>query len=73
VYYKKNLPALAVGPIQESLRKRPQAAEVLVHLGLTYAKLGDKSKARESLERALKIDPRVGRDEVKRVLASASE
>jgi tetratricopeptide (TPR) repeat protein len=57
VYYKKNLPALAVGPFQESLKKRPDTAEVLYHLGLAYAKMGDNSKAREALEHALKLDP----------------
>ena len=66
IYYKKDLPSLAVGPLEDSLRKRPDAAEVLYHLGLTYAKLGDKAKAREALERALKLDPTVGGDEARR-------
>jgi len=57
IYYKKNLPALAVAPFQESLKKRPDTPEVLYHLGLAYAKMGDNSKAREALERALKLDP----------------
>ena len=51
---------MAVGPIQDSLRKRPDVPEVLYHLGMTYAKLGDKAKARETLERALKLEPKVG-------------
>jgi tetratricopeptide (TPR) repeat protein len=57
VYYKKNLPALAIPPFEESLRKRPDTPEVLYHLGLAYAKVGDHAKARESLERALKLKP----------------
>ena len=73
VYYKKDLPSLAVKPLEESLRKRPDNAEVLYHLGLTYAKLGDKTKARDALERALKLDPNVGGDEAKRTLAAVSQ
>jgi tetratricopeptide (TPR) repeat protein len=72
IYYKKDMPALAVKPLQESLRKRPDNAETLFHLGLTYAKLGDKARARDTLERALKLDPKVGGDEARRVLASVS-
>ncbi len=72
IYYKKDLPSLAVGPLQESLTRRPNAPEVLYHLGMTYAKLGDKPKAREALERALKLDPKIGGDEARRTLASVS-
>ena len=72
IYYKKGLPALAVKPLEDSLRKRPDVAEVLYHLGLTYAKLGDNAKARETLERALKLDPKIGGDQSRRVLASVS-
>ncbi len=73
IYYKKDMPSLAVRPFQDSLAKRPNVAEVLYHLGLTYAKLGDKAKARDSLDRALKIDPKVGGDEALRLAASLSE
>jgi tetratricopeptide (TPR) repeat protein len=40
IYYKKDLPKLAVGPLDDSARKLPNVAEVHYHLGLTYAKLG---------------------------------
>ncbi len=74
VYYKKDLPALAVKPLESALKQLPNNAELLVHLGLTYAKLGEKAKARETLERALKLDPRVvGAEEAKRTLASVSQ
>jgi tetratricopeptide (TPR) repeat protein len=72
IYYKKDLPSLAVTPLEESLRKRPDRAVVLFHLGLSYAKLGDKTKSRNALERALKLDPTVGGDEARRVLADVS-
>ena len=65
IYYKKDLPSLAVRPLEDSLRKRPDVRRVLYHLGMTYAKLGDKAKAREALERALKLDPKIGGDEAR--------
>ena len=71
IYYKQDLPALAVTPLESAVKQLPNHAELLVHLGLTYAKLGQNAKARRTLERALKLDPRVvGADEAKRVLAS---
>jgi len=70
IYYKKDLASLAIKPLEESLSKRPDNAEVLYHLGLSHAKLGDNAKARESLTAALKLDPNVGGGEAKRVLAS---
>jgi Flp pilus assembly protein TadD len=73
IYYKKNLMSLAVRPLRDSLRKRPDNAEVLYHLGMTYAKLGDEVNARGTLERALQLDPKIGGDEAKRALASVSQ
>ena len=64
---------LAVGPLEDSIKKRPNAPLVLYHLGLTYAKLGDKAKARVALERAVKLDPKVGGDEARRTLALVSQ
>jgi tetratricopeptide (TPR) repeat protein len=71
-YFKKDLPLLAVRPLVDSLRKRPDAAPVLYHLGMAYAKLGDKAKARGALERALKLDPTVGGSEARQALAMVS-
>jgi tetratricopeptide (TPR) repeat protein len=71
VYYKKNLPALAIPPLEESLRKRPDTPEVLYHLGLAYAKMGDAGKARETLERALALKPAfAGHDVARQTLNS---
>ncbi len=72
VYYKKGMTRLAVSAFEESLKKRPDVPEVLFHLGLAQAKLGENAKARATLERALKLDPRVGGGEAQRVLASVS-
>jgi tetratricopeptide (TPR) repeat protein len=73
VYYKKDLASLAVGPLEESLKRRPDNAEVLYHLGLTHAKLGNKDKARAALQRALVLDPSVGGGEAQRALAALSQ
>jgi len=73
VYYKKGLPSLAVRPLEDSLRKLPDTAEVLYHLGMTYAKLGDKAKARDALGRALKLNPGMGGDDARQALLSVSQ
>ena len=73
VYYKKDMASLALRPLQDSLRRRPDVPEVLYHLGMTYAKLGDKPKARETLARALKLNPKVGGGEAGQTLALVSE
>ena len=71
VYYKKSLPSLAIGPLRESVNQRPDQPEVLYHLGLTYAKLGDKAKAKQTLQRALDLNPRfVGSESARQTLAS---
>ena len=75
IYYKKDLPSMAVGPLEASLKRLrtpAEQAEVLYHLGLTYAKLGDKAKARNALESALKLNPQAGGTEARRVLATLS-
>ena len=57
-------------PFEESLKKRPDNAEVLYHLGLSYAKTGDKAKAREALERSLRVQPPAARQRRRQTLAS---
>ena len=63
---------MALKPLEDSATKQSGVAEVLYHLGMTYAKLGEKAKARQTLERALKLDPNIGGEEARRVLASVS-
>jgi tetratricopeptide (TPR) repeat protein len=58
IYYKKDLASLAIPPLEDSLKKRPSDASVLYHLGMSYAKIGDKAKSREALQRALKLNLR---------------
>ena len=71
IYYKKNLPALAIPPLQQAVDKDPKNAGYLVHLGLSYAKAGNKDRARTSLNEALRIDPNLPEAaEAKRVLGA---
>jgi len=74
VYYKKDLAAMAVRPLEESLAKKPGNPEILYHLGMTYAKVGEKGKARDALARALKGNPQMAAAETARqTLASVSQ
>jgi Flp pilus assembly protein TadD len=70
IYYKKNLPQIAVSALQDSVAAAPGNATFQYHLGLTYARLGDKVKARAALERALQLDAQFdGAADARRVLA----
>jgi tetratricopeptide (TPR) repeat protein len=57
IYYKRNLPALAVEPLEQSVRSDPKNPVYQYHLGMSYLRLGDKQKARVALEQALKLQP----------------
>lgn len=71
IHYKKDMPNLAVRPLEESLEKRPDSPEVLYHLGMVHAKLGNEAKARASLQRALELNPNFnGSDVARQTLAS---
>jgi tetratricopeptide (TPR) repeat protein len=57
VYYKKQLPALAVSAFEQAVQKAPRNPEFQYHLGLAYAQSGDTQKARRALEEALRLSP----------------
>jgi Tfp pilus assembly protein PilF len=73
IHYKKELPALAIKSFEEAIKKQPNYADAHYHLGMTYVKLADRTKARESLDRALKLDPKIGGEEARRMLAFVSQ
>jgi tetratricopeptide (TPR) repeat protein len=58
IYYKKGLHAQAVSAFRESAQQQPNRATFQFHLGLAYAKNGDLTLARKTLEAALKMDPK---------------
>ena len=71
VYYKKGLNTLAIGSFQASIEKDQKNALYHYHLGLAYAKNGEKDKARDSLKLALSLNPKFdGAAEAQKTLAS---
>jgi tetratricopeptide (TPR) repeat protein len=70
-YYKKGLYRSARPLLEEAVYKMPNNAEARYHLGLTYRKLAETSKAEEELKQVLQLDPRFKHaDVVKDNLAS---
>src|SRR6185436_9693567 len=55
VYVKRKLANLAVEPLERSVKKDPANAQFQYHLGVAYLQSGDKTKAREALDRALAL------------------
>jgi tetratricopeptide (TPR) repeat protein len=55
-YYKSGFAEVAVGPLVKSVEKDPGNAEYRFHLGMAYAKTGDKRRSRDMLLAALKGD-----------------
>jgi tetratricopeptide (TPR) repeat protein len=55
VYYKKGMATLAVAAFQQSVTKDPLNPGYHYHLGLAYVKAGDKTKAKEALQKAIAI------------------
>ncbi len=71
VYVKRGLPALAFTPLEQAVRKDPKNPVYAYHLGTAHAKNGDKDRAREMLQAALKLSPSFpGADDAKRTLQS---
>jgi tetratricopeptide (TPR) repeat protein len=57
VYYRKQLPLLAIDPFEKAIARAPGNATFHYHLALAFIGGGDRARARESLQRALKIQP----------------
>jgi tetratricopeptide (TPR) repeat protein len=71
VYYKKNLPQLALEPLTRCVEKDPSNPTYHYHLGLAYLKAGDEARGRSSIERALALRSDFsGADDARRVLAT---
>ena len=71
VYYKKGLSTLAIEALKQSAAADPQNASYLYHLGLAYKQNGDRFLARQTLEKALKLQPDFsGADDARKALAS---
>jgi Flp pilus assembly protein TadD len=71
VYYKKNLPLLALKPLARCVEKDPSNPTYHYHLGLVYLQAGDEARGRSSIERALELRPDFsGAEDARRVLAT---
>jgi tetratricopeptide (TPR) repeat protein len=57
VYYKKQLPKLAIPLFSRCVEKAPRSATYHYHLGVAYRLAGDTTRARTSFERALAETP----------------
>jgi tetratricopeptide (TPR) repeat protein len=57
VYYKQELPGLAIPAFERSIERAPDNPLYHYHLALAHAKGGDAAKARQSAQQALKLRP----------------
>ena len=53
IYCQKGLPSLGIPPLEQSVAADPKNRGYLAHLGMAYAKSGDKRKALDLLQKAL--------------------
>jgi tetratricopeptide (TPR) repeat protein len=71
VLYKQGLSTSAIPPLEQSVAKDGNNPTYRYHLGMAYWKSGNTAKARESLERALKLNDKFdGAADARKVLAS---
>ena len=57
VYLRRNLPALALEPVQQSVKANPRNALYQYRLGQVYLQLGETAKARAAFEQTLRLEP----------------
>jgi tetratricopeptide (TPR) repeat protein len=74
VYYKRDLPQLAIPLFEQASKKAPAVPEYHYHLGLALLKSGDKVKGRASLQHALTLKPNASvAAQIRRALESEKE
>ncbi len=57
IYYKKELPALAVSAFQRSIEQAPENPLYHYHLALAQSKAGNDAGARQAAQQAIKLRP----------------
>ena len=57
IYYKKELPGLAIPAFEQSVEKDPANASYHYHLALALSRSGDATRARAAVQQALKLKP----------------
>ena len=71
VYYRKGLAPLAITSLKAAVTAQPDNAVYLYHLGAAYALNKDRTNARQSLEKALKLQPNFqGAGDARKILDS---
>lgn len=71
IYYKQGLASSAIPPLEQSVAKDGNNPTYQFHLGLAYLRAGKTAKARESLQRALKLSDKFdGAADARKALAS---
>jgi Flp pilus assembly protein TadD len=74
VYYKKELPLLAVPELEKSVQQAPNNPEFQYHLGMAYARTGDSQRARRALEQALQLNSNFdGANDARQALTSLKD
>ena len=57
IYFRKELPALAVSAFERSIEHSPDNASYHYHLAMALKKAGDEPRAREAAQQAIKLKP----------------
>jgi tetratricopeptide (TPR) repeat protein len=71
VYYKKQMGQFSINLLEQALAAEPENPEFLYHQGLVYAQAHEDSKARRSLEAALKLNPKFrGADDARKIIST---
>jgi len=71
VYYKRNMPELAIRALEQAVKAADQMPDYHFHLGMAYAKAGRTDDAQRSLERALRLSANFsGADEARSALSA---
>jgi tetratricopeptide (TPR) repeat protein len=60
IYYQKGMLSPAIRELEQSVALSPHTPAYQYHLGLAHAKNGDKARARQALEAAIRLDPKFG-------------
>lgn len=70
VYFKSDLPVMAVTPLTRAVERSPKNAAYHYHLGVALAKAGEPARSRAALARALELNRDAAwRDDARRVMA----
>ena len=73
-FYHKRVYTSAIGLFQEAVKKEPDNALFIYHLGLAYAKNGQLPLARQQLDKVSRIKPNSSEaDDLRRALAEAAK